>query len=336
MRSILATLRTLVLPGGATTGRRIVLDGVAGTISIYDANNVLRIRLGFSSDDLELWSGQVSEFLAGNLQAYPVGSGVSAARRVGMILESGSFNGRDKGHINIDSESFDGTIDPVITYSGKNHNFEAPVGEPRLSLGGIALGGVYSTPSSFPPAGFTGLVVFETDTGRLTGFDGTRTIQLNSPMQAAGWKFEKTTDTVLSTTAGTYTTIITTGNLALRAGRLYKITAVLGAYVVTAGSGWATGDTFRARIYRSIGGAAFATMRRNHAWRTNVAIASVHLAPTLIGFFSPAVDGNVEFKLEASKTAGAATVTTTVSVDAGEGYSELVVEDIGPSAGALH
>jgi hypothetical protein len=36
MRSFIAALRTLVLPFGATSGRRIVLDGTLGTITIYD------------------------------------------------------------------------------------------------------------------------------------------------------------------------------------------------------------------------------------------------------------------------------------------------------------
>lgn len=41
MRSIIAALRTLVLPYGQTSGQRIVLDGVNGKIQIYDGSNRL-------------------------------------------------------------------------------------------------------------------------------------------------------------------------------------------------------------------------------------------------------------------------------------------------------
>jgi len=38
MRSLIAALRTLVLPFGATSGARIILDGVSGRIQIFDIN----------------------------------------------------------------------------------------------------------------------------------------------------------------------------------------------------------------------------------------------------------------------------------------------------------
>lgn len=41
MKSTLAGIRTLVLPYGATTGARIILDGVNGRILVYNAANVL-------------------------------------------------------------------------------------------------------------------------------------------------------------------------------------------------------------------------------------------------------------------------------------------------------
>jgi hypothetical protein len=335
MRSIIAALRSLVLPFGATTGRRIVLDGVAGTISIYDAANVLRIRLGFSGDDLELWSGQASEALAGNLQAYPVGSAVSPSRRVGMVLESGSFAGKVKGSIDVNSESFDGTIAPVITFNAKNHNFAAPSGEALLSISGYRLGGVYSTPSTLPPATFLGIVQFETDTGSFLAWDGSRFWLINSTMQDPSWRAEATADVTLSTVAGTYTTLLTLSNLALRQGRMYKITAKPGAYLLSAGSGWTATDTWRMRIRRDTGG-GLANMRATKAVRSNVAAGAVIPMADFHGLFSPSASGNVSFALEAAKTAGAGTVTSTVSVDAGDGYIELLVEDIGEASAALH
>jgi hypothetical protein len=148
---------------------------------------------------------------------------------------------------------------------------------------------------------------------------------------------EVTSDTTLSTTAGTYSTIISTGNIPLLAGRLYKITATIGAYLLIGGSGGAANDTWRFRIYRNIAGGGAATMRTNAAGRINVASGGVVTLPVMTGTFSPPADGNVDFLVQGAKTAGASTVTSTVSVDAGEGYSQILVEDVGAwTLGALH
>lgn len=57
MRSWLAALRTLVLPYGATSGKRIVLDGVNGLIAVYDA---VKKILQIDSTGLHV-TGSVSE-----------------------------------------------------------------------------------------------------------------------------------------------------------------------------------------------------------------------------------------------------------------------------------
>lgn len=51
MKSFLAALRTLVLPYGTTTGKRIILDGVNGRIEVYAASND---RIAFI-DDTGVW-----------------------------------------------------------------------------------------------------------------------------------------------------------------------------------------------------------------------------------------------------------------------------------------
>lgn len=136
MKSLVAALRTLVLPFGATTGRRIVLDGTNGLIAIYDGNNVLRLRLGSASDNIEMFSGQASESLAANLQAYPLGSAGVGTRRIGLIYESGSFAGRTKAVIDLNSESFDGTVDELINYIAESHNFSAAVTNTQVGIAG--------------------------------------------------------------------------------------------------------------------------------------------------------------------------------------------------------
>lgn len=46
MRSFLASLRSLVLPFGRTTGARIVLDGTTGLIQVFDGGNELVAQIG--------------------------------------------------------------------------------------------------------------------------------------------------------------------------------------------------------------------------------------------------------------------------------------------------
>lgn len=66
MRSILAALRSLVLPAGATSGQRIVLDGVNGLISVYDASNDLRLQIQPASPELIIYDDSGNVLLAVN------------------------------------------------------------------------------------------------------------------------------------------------------------------------------------------------------------------------------------------------------------------------------
>lgn len=127
MRSAFAVfLRGFVLPFGATSGRRIVFDGVAGEIRFYDSNNALRIRIGLPAGTIELYSGQTSESLAGNVQATAVGSGGSATRRIGLVVETGSFSGRTPASVMLTSESFDGTVNAVAQVSATSFDLDSP------------------------------------------------------------------------------------------------------------------------------------------------------------------------------------------------------------------
>ncbi len=58
MRSFLASLRTLVLPFGTTTGTRIVLDGVNGEIDVYDAADTLVVRIDENGLFVDLGTGE--------------------------------------------------------------------------------------------------------------------------------------------------------------------------------------------------------------------------------------------------------------------------------------
>jgi hypothetical protein len=146
---------------------------------------------------------------------------------------------------------------------------------------------------------------------------------------------EVTSDVTLSTTAGTYTTLITGNAVTVKAGKQYRVEVICGAYLLSGGASFATGDTWRFRLERDDGG-GFTEMASNKAVRTNVAIAAVAPTPNLVGYYSPATDDTVTFRARASKTSGNVAVTSTVSVDGNAGNIQLSVTCIGDSSGSLH
>ena len=132
MRSLFAALRTLVLPAGATTGPRIVLNGLAGRIEIYDAAGDLYATIDpttgittFLAGDpdtfvrliTDLTDGPLIEFgqsdsdvnIPGYIQQYIAGAG--GTRNLVMELSPGKFSGAFDSYIIITSESEDGTED---------------------------------------------------------------------------------------------------------------------------------------------------------------------------------------------------------------------------------
>ncbi len=158
MRSVLAALRTLVLPYGQTSGQRIVLDGTTGRISVYDPSGVEIIALfphqlsifdtshreiirlddvglavfntafqllaRLSAAGTEFFSTQAGESAQGRLDAFASGLPASPTRRAGMLLRSPAVNSNDIAEINLYSESFDATLRPEIHYGATSHFFE--------------------------------------------------------------------------------------------------------------------------------------------------------------------------------------------------------------------
>lgn len=167
MKSFFAALQSLTLPFGATTGRRIVLDGVQGIIAIYDAANKLRIRLGFA-DSIELSSGDASENLLGDLQGSVIGSG--STRRLQVVLESPQFSGQERSVLQLISEAFGGgtdfNTDTVMSYFANFHNFRdsGVAAETQVLIQGKALAmryeqGDVDVPSSIFPLLPLGMIV---------------------------------------------------------------------------------------------------------------------------------------------------------------------------------
>lgn len=158
--ALAAILRSLVLPAGATSGRRIVLDGVNGTISIFDTAGKLRDRLGQGAG-LELFTGDASEVLDGLVIADVIGAG--GTRQLALTVQSPDFGG-GPAEIDLLSGSFDTTRRREIDYDATIHAFiDSVAGTPDIQLAGKSMprGAIAYDPTS-------GTVVLSTTTGTFT------------------------------------------------------------------------------------------------------------------------------------------------------------------------
>lgn len=149
MRSLLASLRTLILPFGQIGGPRIVLDGTTGTIEIYDGNNDLVAVLGelpglvnqsgfqvnepgqplgatvalTSDPDPRVWfyTGDVAESVPGSIKGNI--NGVGGARTMSVEIRNPSFDGTLAG-IDLVSGSQDGSADPYVNIDQTDFRIE--------------------------------------------------------------------------------------------------------------------------------------------------------------------------------------------------------------------
>lgn len=116
MRSAFAVfLRGFTLPFGATSGRRIVFDGIGGAISIYRADNTLALQLGdpagANEDAVNFFTGDADEGTGGRVTT-GVG-GVGGARNLTMDLWAPTFAGATQiPLLQLRSQSQDGTEPP--------------------------------------------------------------------------------------------------------------------------------------------------------------------------------------------------------------------------------
>lgn len=151
MKSFIAALRNLVLPYGATSGKRIVIDSDDGSIRIYGSNDEL-----FA----EMTLGAGTENLAGFI-SYLVGTGYYAMLGGGRLTLSntaangGSYGGNDAPAQLVQRNSGTNDIDPVMLdidsgYVGTDDSISARM---RLtSGGGTTPRPVVSVETDAPPA----------------------------------------------------------------------------------------------------------------------------------------------------------------------------------------
>ena len=301
MRSLIAALRTLVLPFGATSGQRIILDGVNGRIEIYDASGNLRIRLGATPFAIDLSTGDAAEVVPAEVFASALGSG--ATRQLELFLESPNFSGI-ASQLLLLSNSFDTTRKARIILNS----------------------------DEFELGGFNQAVLLVTDT-----LGGSRTLdiqatdlQLNSLTLPRGKrdKAESTTDVTLSTTAGTFSTLVEGTAFTPVSGRRYKLSFWAPGNMLIGGSGFATTDTWQSKFQVSVGGGAYADLAAPNGpayiARAPVAQAFRYPIPDRTADYVAASASTLRFKVVATKASGAATVTSTLEAD-----FHLLVEDVG-------
>lgn len=124
MRDEIALLQTLTLPAGATTGARIVLDGLAGTITGYDSNNKITFLLGGGAGrSLRFSTGDANEDAMAILEAVSDNPGNALGRLIFSLFSPEMVAGHHS-QIGIASRTLDGTTAPEeIFYYGDNHQF---------------------------------------------------------------------------------------------------------------------------------------------------------------------------------------------------------------------
>lgn len=112
MRDIIALLRTLVLPAGATTGKRIVLDGDAGKIQAFDANNNLVVDIDANGIEALNPNGSFVNIFGGgtaavvNLQPADVGGFTFSSAALYALAQA--VAGREITFLQLDSPAVDG------------------------------------------------------------------------------------------------------------------------------------------------------------------------------------------------------------------------------------
>lgn len=79
--------RSLTIPTGATSGARIVIDGNAGTISVYNASNQLVTLIGGSDGSLTVFGSTVfAKLVSGAIQLGQIVNGAPDTANAGQML----------------------------------------------------------------------------------------------------------------------------------------------------------------------------------------------------------------------------------------------------------
>jgi hypothetical protein len=353
MKSTIASLRSLTLPFGATSGGRIVLDGVTGKIQIYDSNNDLVLELASELTGTDPGTGgglavyDPDTALRATLVAPDIWPGAAT-----LVLLSNAPNETTAGMVSIDAaDLYD--VRQYLTLSAGDRNskgdmlFYLASAASDDSLGAMLQVDCFpiGATSPQPIVDFTGASIQPgADAPRVIVHDlwsGTAIGSLEPPTQVQSygrgahpdWFAEApASDVVLSTTNGVYTTLVEVTDVPCLQGRTYEVIYTGADNLLTGGSGFAASDNWRYRIHRKVGAGSYLSMGCQNTIRANVAAGARFPVPPLIGYFSPTADALVDFKAEAAKVAGASTVTSEFEVAAGDCDMQIQVKDIGAAS----
>ncbi len=140
-----------------------------------------------------------------------------------------------------------------------------------------------------------------------------------------------TSNVTLSTTAGTYTDLVTGATFTPVSGRRYRVSFYGGDNLLVAGSGFATSDVWKLKMQVSVAGGAYADLVPGPMMivRAQVAQTMRYAIPNFISDYLAGSTSTLRFKVAASKTSGAGTVTSTMETATGASPFVLLVEDVG-------
>lgn len=338
MRSFLAALRSLVLPYGATSGARIVLDGVNGRILIYDANGVLAADIipGFG---FEVWdpSGnlrlRLSSPLAGAYSSLQMWTGVLEETSQSLISLS-DFGPMNRLVIAPGEQSSKGSLEWTICSAPNDDSIGSLLQAVALTLNdaGNLRPTIDLTGAAAPSEGVRPRVaVYDLWAATPNSFGEEPAFLRSLGRGVVG--FAKSTGNI-SIPANASPTAYVDGQIAnnvpVVAGRRYRVTASGWFDWVTGGSGFAIGDLFWFRLFVDEG-AGYVTLPIEgfQQFRTNIAVVGRWPVIPLIGYYDATADGTPDFKYAAKKQAGATTVTMVVTENGGLQPGTLLIEDIG-------
>lgn len=350
VKSTIASLRALTLPFGATTGERIVLDGVTGKIQIYDDNNILVLELSPDLFNNGTWPGMLIYDESGNWRILISPPGSPPNDFAAILLSSAAADETNPALVSIDTTTLrnrmviapgeqlsHGSMEWCLSTNSKTNSplspslfqvvaltLDAAAPRPYIDLTGAAAPGEQQRPY---------VVAYDMQYGTPNAtFHFLPIVEGSYPRGLVAFGSESN-DVTLSTTAGTYVTIVTTGTTAVKAGRRYKCTLGGGHSLITGGSGFAVGDAWEFQIERQVDGGGWAVLP---GWpvtgrvRANVAAVTRLIIPQQLGYYDPSVDADtVDFRVRATKFSGAATVTSVAGTNTGASPFTLAVEDVG-------
>lgn len=140
---------------------------------------------------------------------------------------------------------------------------------------------------------------------------------------------ENASNVTLSTTAGTYTEVVTANNVPVVFGRIYLVTFYGGDNLLSGGSGFATSDTWKMKLEVDTG---IGFVDISGPWtmaRAYVASGHRYHIPVGMARWVADVTGASDFQASATKASGASTVTSTLETGSGATPFALLIEEIG-------